>query len=72
LARTQVWDTAGQARFRSIETAYYSWEARVMRGYDATSEDSLRHLRERLPDVAHLAPVGVAMMRRPHNCHGLI
>ena len=42
--KLQIWDTAGQDRFRTITSAYYKGADGIVMVYDLTHEDSLNDL----------------------------
>ncbi len=51
-AKFQIWDTAGQEKFRSIVSSYYRGAHGVILAYDTTNEASLENaLRQWLPEV---------------------
>ena len=50
-AKLQIWDMAGQERFRSITPAYYRGAMGVMLVYDVTSRMSFRHLDDWIKEI---------------------
>eukprot|EP00808_Paulinella_micropora_P011203 g16446.t1 len=53
--KLQIWDTAGQDRFRSITSAYYRSADGVIMVYDVTSSESFEHVEEWLSEVDRFA-----------------
>lgn len=49
--KLQIWDTAGQDRFRSITSAYYRNADGIVMVYDVTKMDSFEHVEEWLSEV---------------------
>jgi len=49
--KLQIWDTAGQEKFRTIIPAYYRGADGVIFVYDVTSSESFQHVEEWLTDV---------------------
>ena len=54
----QVYDTAGQERFRTMSKGFYRQAHGVMFVYDSGEEDSFRNLRRWLDEVDQLCPQG--------------
>jgi len=54
----QVYDTAGQERFRTMSKAFYRQAHGVMLVYDNTDEESFRNLRRWMDEVDQLCPPG--------------
>eukprot|EP01111_Echinosteliopsis_oligospora_P017457 TRINITY_DN7569_c0_g1_i1.p1 TRINITY_DN7569_c0_g1~~TRINITY_DN7569_c0_g1_i1.p1 ORF type:complete len:247 (+),score=64.65 TRINITY_DN7569_c0_g1_i1:89-742(+) len=54
--KTQIYDTAGQERFRTITTAYYRGTNGVVLVYDVSDETSFRNLKTWIANVTHHAP----------------
>ena len=49
--RVQVWDSAGQERFRSMTANYYRDASGILLVYDITKRDSFDHLRGWISDI---------------------
>ena len=46
LAKLQIWDTAGQEKYRSIASTYYKGAAGVVVVYDITRKDTFENLQK--------------------------
>ena len=55
--KLQIWDTAGQDRFRSIISSYYRGAHGIVIVYDVTDSDSFRNVRSWLTEVDRYACV---------------
>jgi small GTP-binding protein len=55
--KLQIWDTAGQEKFRSITRAYFRSSTAVFLVFDVTNRDSFSHVSEWTDDAVRLAPV---------------
>eukprot|EP00794_Sanderia_malayensis_P003691 gene3691-4209_t len=53
--KLNIWDSAGQERFRTIVNTYYRGAHGVIVVYDTTDRDSFAHLPQWLDDVSELA-----------------
>ncbi len=53
--KLNIWDSAGQERFRTIVNTYYRGAHGIIVVYDTTDRDSFEHLAEWLKDVSELA-----------------
>ncbi|XP_053376495.1 uncharacterized protein LOC123535278 [Mercenaria mercenaria] len=53
--KLQIWDTAGQDRFRTVTTAYYRAATGIMLVYDITNDRSFRHIEDWLRQVKEYA-----------------
>ena len=53
--KLNIWDSAGQERFRTIVNTYYRGAHGIIVVYDTTDRDSFEHLPEWLKDVSELA-----------------
>lgn len=58
LIPVQVYDTAGQERFRTMSKGFYRQAHAVIFAYDNTDESSFKHLRRWLDEVDQLCPAG--------------
>lgn len=58
--RLQVWDTAGQDRFRTITQTYYKGAMGVILAYDCTDENSFNNVRNWIKQLEAHATPGVA------------
>lgn len=59
--KLQVWDAAGQERFRSLSTAYYRGAHGVIIVYDVTSMESFSNVKKWLDEVGHMAAANVTV-----------
>ena len=53
--KLNIWDSAGQERFRTIVNTYYRGAHGIVVVYDTTDRDSFEHLPDWLNDVSELA-----------------
>ena len=53
--KLNIWDSAGQERFRTIVNTYYRGAHGIIVVYDTTDRDSFDHLQDWLSDVSELA-----------------
>ena len=53
--KLNIWDSAGQERFRTIVNTYYRGAHGIIVVYDTTDRDSFEHLPDWLKDVSELA-----------------
>eukprot|EP01016_Furgasonia_blochmanni_P005811 TRINITY_DN12295_c0_g2_i2.p1 TRINITY_DN12295_c0_g2~~TRINITY_DN12295_c0_g2_i2.p1 ORF type:complete len:220 (-),score=35.12 TRINITY_DN12295_c0_g2_i2:124-783(-) len=58
----QIWDTAGQDRFRAITTSYYKKADGIMLAYDVTNRESFDSLTGWLQDIEKLARADVDLL----------
>ncbi|KAJ2972560.1 hypothetical protein NQ176_g7086 [Zarea fungicola] len=61
-AATQLWDTAGTERFRSVSRSYYRGAAGAILVYDITSHGSFRGLQPFLNDARALASPNLSLL----------
>ena len=54
--KLQIWDTAGQEKFKTITSAYYRGTDAIVFIYDVSNNDSFRHLNNWLSEVSRYAP----------------
>jgi len=62
IVKLQIWDTAGQEKFRTITNAYYRGADGVILTYDVTNAESFEHIEEWLSDVERFAESGIAKL----------
>ncbi|OLQ11860.1 Ras-related protein Rab-4B [Symbiodinium microadriaticum] len=55
--KLQIWDTAGQDRYRSVTRSYYRGAAGALIVYDITNRDSYNHLVNWLADARSLSKI---------------
>ena len=57
--KLQIWDTAGEERFRTITTSYYKGAQAIIVVYDITDRDSFDHVKNWMADCDKFAKEGV-------------
>lgn len=62
LCLLQIWDTAGQEKFRSITKAYYKGSNGVILMYDITLRSSFDHINQWVPEIYKETGVNIAMI----------
>lgn len=62
VVKLQIWDTAGQDRFRSVTRSYYRGAAGALLVYDTTSRDSFNALANWLNDARTLASPNIVIL----------
>ena len=60
--KLQIWDTAGQDRFRSVTRSYYRGAAGALLVYDITNRDSYNHIGMWLNDARTLGNADVSLI----------
>ncbi|EAY02802.1 small GTP-binding protein, putative [Trichomonas vaginalis G3] len=60
--RLQLWDTAGQEKFRSLAPMYYRSANVAVLVYDVTSKSSLESLEDWSAEIADKAPPGIKLV----------
>jgi len=60
--KLQIWDTAGQEKFRSITRSYYRGAAGALLVYDITRRDSFEHLTSWLEDCLKYSSPNIVIM----------
>lgn len=58
--KLQIWDTAGQDRFRTITTAYYRNAMGILLVYDITNENSFHNVINWMKNIQEFAPETVS------------
>ncbi|KAF2364824.1 Small GTP-binding protein domain [Trinorchestia longiramus] len=66
--RLQIWDTAGEERFRTLTTAYYRGAQGIVLMYDITNTDSFDHLSYWLRNIEENASPEVAKILAANKC----
>lgn len=66
--RLQLWDTAGQEKFRSLAPMYYRSSAVAVMVYDITSKDTLQSLEEWSSEIADKAPHNIKFVVIGNKC----
>ena len=57
--KLQIWDTAGEERFRTITTSYYKGAHAILIVFDITEKDSFDHVKNWVEDIDKFAKQGV-------------
>jgi len=60
--KLQIWDTAGQEKFRSITRSYYRGTTGALLVYDITRRETFEHLTEWLEDCRKYSNPNIAIM----------
>lgn len=60
--KLQIWDTAGQEKFRSVARNYYRGAAGAVLVYDVTNKDSFEELSSWLSDIRAMAPSTICVV----------
>merc|ERR1712170_315611 len=60
--KLQIWDTAGQEKFRSITRSYYRGAAGALLVYDITRRDTFEHLQSWLEDCRRYSNKDIVIM----------
>merc|ERR1712063_194503 len=60
--KLQIWDTAGQEKFRSITRSYYRGAAGALLVYDITRRDTFQHLQSWLEDCRRYSNKDIVIM----------
>ncbi|KAJ0056535.1 hypothetical protein NL108_010239, partial [Boleophthalmus pectinirostris] len=66
--KLQIWDTAGQQRFKTITTAYYRGANGIMLVYDITNKKSFDSLQDWIRDMEQHASSDVERIILGNNC----
>lgn len=66
--KLQVWDTAGEERFRTITTSYYKGAQAIIVVFDITDRDSFEHVKNWMADVDKFAKEGVLRILSGNKC----
>ena len=60
--RLQIWDTAGQDKFRTITTSYYKGAHGIMIVYDITDRQSFENVSEWMEEIENYAQKNVNIL----------
>merc|ERR1711912_100142 len=60
--KLQIWDTAGQEKFRSITRSYYRGAAGALLVYDITRRETFEHLQSWLEDCRRYSNKDIVIM----------
>jgi len=66
--KLQIWDTAGQEKFRSITRSYYRGTTGALLVYDITRRDTFDHLTEWLEDCKKYSNPNIVIMLIGNKC----
>jgi len=61
LIKLQIWDTAGQEKFRTITSAYYRGADGIVLVYDVCSQESFNHIPHWLEEVGRYTAEGTCL-----------
>jgi small GTP-binding protein len=68
LIKLQIWDTAGQDRFRSITKTYYKGANGIMLVYDVSDEGSFKSIRNWVSQIEQNAGTNVSKILVANKC----
>jgi len=68
LVKLQIWDTAGQEKFKTITSSYYRNAHAVMIVYDVSDRKSFENIEQWLSDIEKFCPNGVCKMIIGNKC----
>jgi Ras-related protein Rab-1A len=66
--KLQIWDSAGQERYRTITSSYYRGADAIILVYDVTSDNSLRHINDWLMEVQRYAAPDACKLLIGNKC----
>merc|ERR1711934_947193 len=66
--KLQIWDTAGQEKFRSITRSYYRGAAGALLVYDITRRETFEHLQSWLEDCRRYSNQNIVIMLIGNKC----
>ena len=66
--KLQVWDTAGEERFRTITTSYYKGAQAIVVVYYITDKESFEHVKNWMSDVDKFDKEGVLRILVGNKC----
>eukprot|EP01096_Ripella_sp_DP13-Kostka_P016652 TRINITY_DN817_c0_g1_i1.p1 TRINITY_DN817_c0_g1~~TRINITY_DN817_c0_g1_i1.p1 ORF type:complete len:198 (+),score=79.14 TRINITY_DN817_c0_g1_i1:104-697(+) len=66
--KLQIWDTAGQEKFRSITRSYYRGAAGALLVYDITRRETFDHLQSWLEDCRRYSNHNIVIMLIGNKC----
>jgi len=66
--KLQIWDTAGQDRFRTITSSYYRHAHGIIIVYDVTDEHTFENIQKWLEEITRYAPDNVAKLIVGNKC----
>jgi Ras-related protein Rab-5C len=67
-AKLQIWDTAGQEKYRSVTPIYYRDAAAAICVFDVTNKESLEDARKWLSDLRQYAPPHIVIGLAGNKC----
>jgi len=68
IIKLQIWDTAGQEKFRTITNSFYRGAMGVFLVYDVTSVDTFTAIHKWMNNIVHHAPENVITMLMANKC----
>mmetsp|Transcript_12359 Transcript_12359/g.39120 ORF Transcript_12359/g.39120 Transcript_12359/m.39120 type:complete len:211 (-) Transcript_12359:66-698(-) len=66
--KLQIWDTAGQEKFRSITRSYYRGAAGCLLVYDTTRKETFEHVTQWLEDCRKFSSRDISIMLIGNKC----
>ncbi|XP_065186968.1 ras-related protein Rab-22A-like [Sycon ciliatum] len=64
----QIWDTAGQEKYRGLAPMYYRGAAAAIVVYDITSKESFQKLQDWMRELQHLGPPEIVLAIAGNKC----
>ena len=68
IIKLQIWDTAGQEKFRTITSSYYRGAHGVIVVYDVTNRDSFNNVKNWMGEIARYASENVNRLLIGNKC----
>ena len=68
IVKLQIWDTAGQEKFKTITSSYYRNAHAVMIVYDVSDRKSFENIEQWLSDIEKFCPTKVCKMIIGNKC----
>ena len=68
LIKLQIWDTAGEERFRTITKTYYNGAHGIILMYDVTDQNSFKNIRNWIKQIEANADKSVGIVLVGHKC----
>lgn len=66
--KIQIWDTAGQEKFKALTTQYYRRAQGIILFYDVTNKESFSHLQNWLESISNNTKVKIPVILIANKC----